>query len=98
MLVGKSTGILLFSLLGVALGLCILRSNLKWKNIFDACLLLGIGFTISIFLANLAFEDANIIDNAKIAILATSLTASMLGFFVLRFTLKEKFIPKEIVE
>lgn len=98
LLVGKPIGILLFSLLGAALGLCILPGNLKWKNIFGVGLLAGIGFTMSIFIANLAFEDANIIDNAKIAILAASLMAAVSGFLVLRFTLKEKVISDEIVE
>lgn len=88
LVIGKPLGIVLFSLLGVSIGWCTLPSDLKWKNIVGAGFLGGIGFTMSIFITLLAFDDATIIDHSKIAILVASLLAGCIGFFFLKFTLK----------
>lgn len=77
-------GIFLFSFTGVAAGLCALPGDLNWKNIVGAGFLGGIGFTMSIFIALLAFDSAAIIDNSKIAILIASLIAGIIGFWWLR--------------
>lgn len=90
LVVGKPLGIILFSLLGVSLGLCSLPNDLKWKNIFGVGLLGGIGFTMSIFTTLLAFDDAEVINNSKIAILIASLIAGSIGFGVLQLTLKKQ--------
>jgi NhaA family Na+:H+ antiporter len=90
LVIGKPLGIVLFSILGVSLGLCTLPSDLKWKNIIGAGLLGGIGFTMSIFITLLAFDDAEVINNSKIAILIASLIAGSLGFGVLQLTLKKQ--------
>ena len=90
LVVGKPLGITLFAFLGVALGICALPSDLKWSNIFGAGLLGGIGFTMSIFITLLAFEDATIIDNSKIAILLASTMAGIFGFIWLKMTLKQQ--------
>ena len=90
LVIGKPLGIVLFSLLGVSLGLCTLPSDLKWKNIIGAGLLGGIGFTMSIFITLLAFDDAEVINNSKIAILIASLIAGIIGFGVLQLTLKKQ--------
>jgi NhaA family Na+:H+ antiporter len=90
LVVGKPLGIILFSLLGVSLGLCALPNDLKWKNIFGVGLLGGIGFTMSIFTTLLAFDDAEVINNSKIAILIASLIAGSIGFGVLQLTLKKQ--------
>ena len=80
LVVGKPLGITLFCLAAVAGGLCRLPSGLGWRHIFGAGLLGGIGFTMSIFIANLAFPgNAQEIDAAKMAILAASLLAGILG-------------------
>ncbi len=89
LVIGKPLGIVLFSLLGVGIGLCTLPSDLKWKNIIGAGFLGGIGFTMSIFITLLAFDDAEVIDHSKIAILVASLLAGCIGFFFLKFTLKK---------
>jgi Na+:H+ antiporter, NhaA family len=88
LLIGKPLGIWLFSLIGVGLGLCALPADLKWKNIFGAGILGGIGFTMSIFITLLAFDDADIVNNSKIAILISSFIAGIIGFIFLRLTLK----------
>ncbi|MBL0310488.1 MAG: Na+/H+ antiporter NhaA [Bacteroidetes bacterium] len=88
LVIGKPLGIFLFSFIGVGLGLCVLPTDLKWKNIIGAGFLGGIGFTMSIFIALLAFDNADIINDSKIAILIASLIAGTIGFIWLRLTLK----------
>jgi NhaA family Na+:H+ antiporter len=63
---------------------------LNWKSIFGVGFLGGIGFTMSIFVTLLAFDDSTIINNAKFIILLSSLTAGIIGFLSLKLTLKMK--------
>lgn len=88
LVIGKPLGIFLFSFIGVGLGLCVLPSDLKWKNIVGAGFLGGIGFTMSIFITLLAFKNADIIIHSKIAILIASLIAGSIGFIWLKLSLK----------
>ncbi len=87
LVIGKPVGIVLFSMVAVWLGLANLPDDLKWKNIIGAGFLGGIGFTMSIFIALLAFDSQLIIDGSKIAILIASCVASGIGFFILKHTL-----------
>ncbi len=87
LVIGKPVGIFLFSFVGASVGLCTLPPDLKWKNIIGAGLLGGIGFTMSIFIALLAFTDSDIINDSKIAILISSFIAGTLGFLWLWLTL-----------
>lgn len=89
LLLGKPLGILLFCLGGATIGLCSLPIDLKWKHIFGAGILGGIGFTMSIFITLLAFDEPKVIDNAKIAILIVSTLSGIVGFFWLKRTLKK---------
>lgn len=85
LLFGKPIGITLLSFIVVSLGICRLPLDLNWKQIFGAGILGGIGFTMSIFITNLAFiGEANIINASKIAILLASLTAGTIGFLWLK--------------
>lgn len=78
---GKPIGIFLFSFAGVSLGLCRLPLDLAWRHVLGAGLLGGIGFTMSIFITNLAFiGQADLINASKMAILFASLTAAIIGF------------------
>nr|MBC7612241.1 Na+/H+ antiporter NhaA [Pseudopedobacter sp.] len=88
LVIGKPLGIVLFSFMGVGLGLCALPADLKWKNIIGVGFLGGIGFTMSIFITLLAFDNADIVNNSKIAILIASLLAGTIGFIFLKLTLK----------
>lgn len=88
LVIGKPLGIWLFSFIGVGLGLCALPTDLKWKNIIGAGFLGGIGFTMSIFITLLAFDNMEIINNSKIAILIASFIAGTIGFIFLKLTLK----------
>lgn len=88
LIVGKPVGIFTLSLLAVKLGLCKLPIDLNWKTIIGVGFLGGIGFTMSIFVTLLAFDNETIINNAKFIILLSSLTAGTIGFFSLKQTLK----------
>lgn len=83
---GKPLGIVAFCLAAVALGLCRLPADLKWAHILGAGCLGGIGFTMSIFITNLAFAtDPAVITASKIAILMASSVAALLGYVCLRW-------------
>lgn len=85
LVVGKPLGITVLSMLAVAVGICKLPLDLRWRHVFGAGLLGGIGFTMSIFITNLAFTDEPAVINAsKMAILLASLTAGLLGFVWLK--------------
>jgi Na+:H+ antiporter, NhaA family len=89
LLLGKPLGIALFSFAAVVIGVCKLPDDLTWLHIVGAGFLAGIGFTMSIFITNLAFaSNASIIIGSKIAILTASLLAGIIGFSVLRFCSK----------
>lgn len=90
LIVGKPLGIFLFSFIAVSLGLCALPKDLKWKQIIGVGLLGGIGFTMSIFIALLAFDNPGLITQSKIAILIASLVAGTLGYLWLQMTLPEQ--------
>jgi NhaA family Na+:H+ antiporter len=89
LIIGKPLGIWLFSFIGVRTGLCVLPKDLKWKNIVGAGFLGGIGFTMSIFITLLAFENEALVNHSKIAILFASFIAGTIGFTFLKMTLKK---------
>jgi len=68
-------------------GICRLPGDLNWKAIFGAGLLGGIGFTMSIFITLLAFNNETIIGNAKLIILLSSFVSAIIGFTYLKLTL-----------
>jgi Na+:H+ antiporter, NhaA family len=85
LLFGKPIGITLASLLAVSAGLCRLPTDLNWKHVFGAGLLGGIGFTMSIFIANLAFAgQADEIASSKLAVMLASVAAGAFGFLWLK--------------
>jgi NhaA family Na+:H+ antiporter len=88
LIIGKPLGIWLFSFMGVRLKFCTLPTELKWGNIIGVGFLAGIGFTMSIFITLLAFDDTEIVNNSKIAIIFASAIAGIIGFVWLKKTLK----------
>jgi Na+:H+ antiporter, NhaA family len=93
LLIGKPLGITLLSFIAVAAGICRLPLDLNWRHVFGAGMLGGIGFTMSIFITNLAFVgEPAIVNSSKMEILLASLTAGVIGFTWLKFFGK----PKEI--
>ena len=89
---GKPLGILLFSAGAVLTGICKLPAGLRWKHIAGTGILAGIGFTMSIFVALLAFNDENSINTAKISIIAASIIAATCGLTVLKIILNKKIV------
>lgn len=87
LILGKPVGITLFSFIAVSAGICQLPGELRWNHIIGAGFLGGIGFTMSIFIALLAFDNSEIITNAKFMILLASLLAGCTGFLWLKYTL-----------
>ncbi len=82
---GKPVGVIMLCAMAVASGLCRLPADLTWREIAGAGILGGIGFTMSIFIANLAFpSDPATTNAAKLAILIASLIAGTAGFLWLR--------------
>ena len=90
LVIGKPFGILLFSSIAVFTGICKLPEGLKWKHITGVSLLAGIGFTMSIFITLLAFDNPQYIDQSKIAIIFASTIAAILGLFILNIILRNK--------
>jgi Na+:H+ antiporter, NhaA family len=89
LVIGKPLGIWLLSFIAVSLGLCKLPYGLNWKKIAGAGFLGGIGFTMSIFITLLAFNDPYIVNNSKFAILLASVIAGFIGYIILMRALKE---------
>ena len=88
---GKPLGIFLFSYIAVKVGLCRLHADIDWAHIVGVGCLGGIGFTMSIFITNLAFgDDAILINASKIAILTASLTAGSAGILGLFLSGRKK--------
>ena len=89
LVLGKPLGITMFSFLAVLIGVCTLPDDVRWRQIFGVGLLGGIGFTMSIFITNLAFAgQVGVVNSSKMAILLASLTAGLLGFLWLRVSAK----------
>ena len=85
LLIGKPLGITLLSFIAASVGICRLPLDLNWRHVFGAGLLGGIGFTMSIFITNLAFAGAaGVINASKMAILLASLAAGAIGFLWLK--------------
>jgi Na+:H+ antiporter, NhaA family len=86
LLLGKAAGISSFAWLAVKLGIASLPQQVNWKQVFGASCLCGIGFTMSLFIAGLAFEKGELLDMAKIGILAGSASAGVVGTLILKRT------------
>ncbi len=84
LVLGKPVGILLFCFAAIKLRISRLPADINWLHIAGAGILAGIGFTMSIFITLLAFDHAETIVDAKIAVLSASVLAGILGFLVLR--------------
>lgn len=85
LVIGKPVGILVFSFTAVAIGMCRLPYDLAWRHVLGAGMLGGIGFTMSIFITNLAYTgQAGMIVSSKMAILVASVLAGTMGFLWLK--------------
>ena len=87
LVIGKPVGIILFCWLAVRLGFALKPGAIAWRHIAGVALLGGIGFTMSLFITELAFERGALADAARVGILIGSLVAGTAGYLVLRATL-----------
>ena len=88
--VGKQLGVMLFSFLAVKLGVAQMPNNSTWFSLYGVSILTGIGFTMSLFVGNLAFiENTQYIDGVKIGVLAGSLLSTIFGYFILSIASKK---------
>ncbi|WP_300567589.1 Na+/H+ antiporter NhaA [Flavobacterium sp.] len=94
LIVGKPLGITLISYLAVKLKAAQLPNDLSWKHITGAGILGGIGFTMSIFITLLAFDDAMVINNAKLFIVIASFVSGIVGLLFLKSVLNNNRISK----
>ena len=85
LVLGNAIGITGAATLAIRLGLGELPGRVRWGHLLGGAVLAGIGFTISLFIAELAFDDPQQLEDAKIGILAGSLTAAVLGSVLLRW-------------
>jgi NhaA family Na+:H+ antiporter len=88
LVIGKPLGITLFCFVAVLLKICVLPSDMKWKHLIGAGILGGIGFTMSIFITLLAFDNPALVNSAGLMILLGSLLAGVLGLLWLRIATK----------
>jgi Na+:H+ antiporter, NhaA family len=84
LVVGKQLGITLFAWLAVRSGISELPGDINWRHVYGAGWLAGIGFTMSLFITDLAFVDGSLVDAAKLGILVASLIAGVVGWTILR--------------
>ena len=88
--VGKQIGVFLFSIISIKLKIAQMPSNSNWISLYGVGILTGIGFTMSLFIGNLAFADNNqYMDGVKIGVLAGSLLSTLVGYFLLLLTSKK---------
>ena len=98
LVIGKPLGIVVFCLLAIALGICKLPEDLNKKHLVGAGFLAGIGFTMSIFITILAYDEASVITHSKIAVFLASLSAGLIGFVILKIVLKQEIQNEEIYD
>jgi NhaA family Na+:H+ antiporter len=86
---GKQAGVFLFCWLGVRIGLARLPADLAWRHLYGAGLLCGVGFTMSLFIGSLAFENTgvNLLFDERLGIIVGSLLSGTCGYLVLRGSL-----------
>lgn len=82
--IGKQAGILLFCSLFIFLKLAYLPAGSSFRQFYGICLLAGIGFTMSLFIGQLAFQDDTLMNHVKLGVLAGSLLSALVGYGVLR--------------
>ena len=84
--VGKQFGVFIFSYLSIKFKIAQMPTNANWINFYGVGVLTGIGFTMSLFVGNLAFaENMNYMDGVKIGVLGGSLLSTLFGYFLILF-------------
>tara|TARA_B100000795_G_C22581715_1_gene354065 strand:- start:126 stop:728 length:603 start_codon:yes stop_codon:yes gene_type:complete len=87
---GKQVGVFVFAYISVKLNLAQKPNNSNWLALYAVSVLTGIGFTMSLFVGNLAFANSPIyLDGVKIGVLSGSLLSTVVGYFLLKFSTKK---------
>ena len=94
MVVGKIIGISLGSFLALKAGIAHLPKAIEIKDIIGLSFLGGVGFTMSLFIGELAFRENDLLSASKIGILFGTVIAGVSGYFILRYRLRQKSDPK----
>ncbi|HEX8730350.1 MAG TPA: Na+/H+ antiporter NhaA, partial [Ktedonobacterales bacterium] len=84
LVVGKPVGILLGAWLATSVRVAALPEGIGWRHMIGVAFLGGIGFTMSLFITDLAFEAGSLVTHAKVGILLGSLLAGTAGWLLLR--------------
>jgi NhaA family Na+:H+ antiporter len=84
LLFGKFFGIASATFIVTRLHVCKLPDGVTWQHILGAAFLAGIGFTMSLFMSSLAFENATFIESTKVAVILASLVSGLIGYIILR--------------
>ena len=92
LLIGKPLGITLFSWIGVKSGISALPDGTNWKQMAGTGILAGIGFTMSIFIAGLAYKQPVVLDISKLSILAGSTLSAIAGIAMLYYSSRESHV------
>jgi Na+:H+ antiporter, NhaA family len=92
LVIGKLVGVSLFTWAAVRLGLGSLPEGVSWGHVIGGAALAGIGFTVSLLIASLAFADPQLASEAKIGILTGSLTAAIVGWSLLRLASRRQLL------
>ena len=88
--VGKQVGVMLISFIAVKFGVAQMPDKSNWLSLYGVSILTGVGFTMSLFVGNLAFaENIQYIDGVKIGVLAGSLLSTVFGYFILLYASKK---------
>ena len=89
--VGKQIGVFLFSIIAIKLKIAQMPNNANWMSFYGVGILAGIGFTMSLFIGNLAFvKNIEYIDGVKIGVLTGSLLSALIGYSLLLLTAKNR--------
>ncbi len=98
LLLGKFIGIFSFTYLAIKSNVVSMPAGMTWKSLAGTALLGGIGFTVSLFIANLSFTDApDLLNQAKIGVLVGTILSGVLGYFVLNLVLpKKEYVERQM--
>jgi NhaA family Na+:H+ antiporter len=89
--IGKQVGVMLFSYISIKFKIAQMPNGATWKGLYGVSILTGIGFTMSLFVGNLAFaENVQYIDGVKIGVLTGSLLSTIFGYMLLLISTKNK--------
>jgi NhaA family Na+:H+ antiporter len=91
---GKQIGVMAFTAIGVATKLCVLPKGVSWAQYYGMSLITGIGFTMSLFIGTLAFNDASNQTAVRLGVIIGSLLSGVTGYLLLKFVSKEEKVEQ----